>query len=574
MITRDFHTPSRMHISDTNSPNYDFMQQQPPYEDPQSMFQTSQGSGKRRSQHPLSVNSSKFSIKTSAPPFFQDSLGSIESTDVTHSCVMSESITGTSRLPIIEHLDLNSFKIKSCSLNTQHNHKHCPYYHNAKDRKRLGFAFSAELCEYAEKDGMTCPHGEMCPKAHNRVEQLYRPEKYKTKFCTFYPHNLEKCDYGTFCSFAHNENDISIELIHNYEYDEDFYMFHFKTVWCPFNLTQHDKALCVYAHNWQDYRRKPNVCAYDPTPCQNWRSTDFILNYEDGCYFKEKCSKCHGWKENEYHPLNYKSKPCPAGKNCNKGRDCPHFHSLRERRVVSPNIANRVFRYVPRNRIITNTFKFRSEEKQGYAMPIQTQNMNPATMSTYPSLTFSQEGDSAGFEQFPSLSGQFNGGNIPLAKNINLQETFNQDFTGGGNSAGLNREMERNYEMNKQRTQSFDFEPTGMSRPRINSSHMASTLSKPESALFQGLRDKGSTNPASTAKARRWSTHDEVEQHQENDKLFREIFMAAMKKESSKAEEPASPSGNMKVPEDKAAAAEQDMKNNQMLDQILENDDM
>jgi len=331
MISKDFLTPSRMNIPDTNSPGYD-LTQKPALEDQHPVFQTSQGSGKRRSQHPLSVNSSKFSIKTSAPPFFQDSLGSIESTDVTHSCVASESLGGPLRVPVIEHLDLNGFKIKSCPLNTQHNHKHCPYYHNAKDRKRLGFAFSAELCEYAEKDGMTCPHGEMCPKAHNRVEQLYRPEKYKTKFCTFYPNNLEKCDYGTFCSFAHTENDIVIELIHNYEYDEDFYMFHFKTVWCPFNLTQHDKALCVYAHNWQDYRRKPNVHTYDPTPCSNWKSTDFILNYEDGCYFKEKCSKCHGWKENEYHPLNYKSKPCPAGKNCNKGRDCPHYHTLRERR--------------------------------------------------------------------------------------------------------------------------------------------------------------------------------------------------------------------------------------------------
>jgi len=113
-----------------------------------------------------------------------------------------------------------------------------------------------------------------------------------------------------------------------------------------------------------------------------------------------------------------------------------------------------------------------------------------------------------------------------------------------------------------------------MGRPRINSSHMASTLSKPDSALFQGLRDKESANTVSNAKARRWSTHDEAEQHEENDKLFREIFMASMKKESSKAEEPTSPNGNMKVPEDKAAAAEQDIKNNQMLDKILENDDM
>jgi hypothetical protein len=50
------------------------------------------------------------------------------------------------------------------------------------------------------------------------------------------------CEYGKFCSFAHSEEDISIELIHNLEYDDDFFMFYYKTVWCPYNLTQHDKV--------------------------------------------------------------------------------------------------------------------------------------------------------------------------------------------------------------------------------------------------------------------------------------------------------------------------------------------
>lgn len=53
-----------------------------------------------------------------------------------------------------------------------------------------------------------------------------------------------------------------IELIHNLEYDNDFYIFYYKTVWCPFNYINHDRANCVYAHNWQDYRRKPNIIPY------------------------------------------------------------------------------------------------------------------------------------------------------------------------------------------------------------------------------------------------------------------------------------------------------------------------
>lgn len=267
---------------------------------------------------------------STTPRNFQNSEPNYESsTDVTLSSIATESNVMASN-NMIEHLDVLNFKVRPCSLNTQHNHKQCPYYHNSKDRKRPEGGYTADLCEYAENPE-NCPKGDNCNRAHNRVEQLYKQEKYKTKFCGHYPHNLHLCEYGTFCSFAHNEHDISIELIHNYEYDDDFYMFHFKTVWCPFNLSQHDKALCVYAHNWQDYRRKPNVCSYDPIACPNWKPTDFIVNYEDGCPLKEKCTKCHGWKELEYHPLNYKTKHCPS-KNCIKGKDCPHYHNIKEKR--------------------------------------------------------------------------------------------------------------------------------------------------------------------------------------------------------------------------------------------------
>ena len=291
--------------------------------------------GERRKKGPrLNVNSTNFSKAYASSPFIQgESINSTfdSATDVTHTSIVTDPLVqGNNPQQTVEHLDLANFKAKPCPLPSQHNHKHCPFYHNSRDRKRPGNMFSSEMCEYAENPD-NCPYGDKCPKAHNRVEQLYKPEKYKTKFCSYYPNNLSQCEYGYFCSFAHSEKDIAIELIHNYEYDDDFYMFHFKTAWCPFNLTQHDKALCVYAHNWQDYRRKPQIANYDPVSCPHWKSTDFILNYEDGCPFREKCNKCHGWKEFEYHPLVYKTKPC-QGKNCTKGRDCPNFHNNSERR--------------------------------------------------------------------------------------------------------------------------------------------------------------------------------------------------------------------------------------------------
>lgn len=322
-----------------------YQQQQQQQQQYQSQMQQHQAQQNKKKKN-LNPKSKNFQNLPMTPPRY-NSVSNLDanstydsSTDVTLSSIQTEPNAGANTTNImynngtntypIEHLDISNFKLKPCPHNSQHNHKQCPYYHNSKDRKRPGNFFSSDLCEFAENPD-SCPNGDMCPKAHNRVEQLYKPEKYKTKFCGHYPHNLHLCEYGTFCSFAHNEHDITIDLIHNFEYDDDFYMFHFKTVWCPFNLTQHDKALCVYAHNWQDYRRKPNVCTYEPLPCPNWKSTDFIVSYEDGCLLKEKCTKCHGWKELEYHPLNYKTKHCPS-KNCTKGRDCPHYHHMKERR--------------------------------------------------------------------------------------------------------------------------------------------------------------------------------------------------------------------------------------------------
>jgi len=41
------------------------------------------------------------------------------------------------------------------------------------------------------------------------------------------------------------------------EKDADFYMYHFKTAWCPYPENYHqqpkERADCVYAHNWQDF---------------------------------------------------------------------------------------------------------------------------------------------------------------------------------------------------------------------------------------------------------------------------------------------------------------------------------
>ena len=45
-------------------------------------------------------------------------------------------------------------------------------------------------------------------------------------------------------------------------------MYKLKTEWCPFTPIKqninHNRLHCVYAHNVQDFRRKPDLYLYEP----------------------------------------------------------------------------------------------------------------------------------------------------------------------------------------------------------------------------------------------------------------------------------------------------------------------
>lgn len=108
---------------------------------------------------------------------------------------------------------------------------------------------------------------------------------------------MENCEYGELCAFAHSEDEITVDLLHKIEpRDPDFYIFYFKTAWCPWSQ-DHDKENCVYAHNWQDLRRKPSVYNYERDLCRNWHIDNFIRSYSDGCPNEYRCKHSHGWKE-------------------------------------------------------------------------------------------------------------------------------------------------------------------------------------------------------------------------------------------------------------------------------------
>ena len=284
------------------------------------------------------------------------SLSTCDSTNITETTIESIPLQKPSFEQSSSLLTLSTFKIFQCKKEDPHSHKQCPFFHNDKDKRRENVK-EASMCSKPD----SC--NGCCFRCHNNVELLYHRDNYKAKFCSFYPNKLLNCEYGRYCSFAHSESEIRSELIHNYVYDEDFYMFHYKTVWCPFNLSNHNKAKCVYAHNLQDFRRKPNEYTYNETACPNWSCSSFIKKLEDGCSKGNSCMHSHGWKEAEFHPLSYKTRPCLNEDSCPRGNDCPFYHSPLEKRIIEEEVKKGIFRLHPRNRILNETFKVIKEEE-------------------------------------------------------------------------------------------------------------------------------------------------------------------------------------------------------------------
>lgn len=124
-------------------------------------------------------------------------------------------------------------------------------------------------------------------------------------------------------------------------------MFHFKTVWCPYNETSHERDVCVFAHNWQDYRRRHEQYQYKHHQCEHWDQKSTIDEYTDACADGLLCQQSHGWKESSYHPDVYKVHPCPTLKDC-KNRHCPYFHNQEEKRKPLP----KWFKLFPRCRTV------------------------------------------------------------------------------------------------------------------------------------------------------------------------------------------------------------------------------
>lgn len=49
------------------------------------------------------------------------------------------------------------------------------------------------------------------------------------------------------------------------------------------------------------------------------------------------CPFSHGWKEQQFHPMIFKTLPCEEPK-CFKGFECPFYHSAKDKRVIKANL--------------------------------------------------------------------------------------------------------------------------------------------------------------------------------------------------------------------------------------------
>jgi len=238
---------------------------------------------------------------------------------------------------------LHEFKTAPCSLETassSHDHRCCPFYHSARDRRRLvfvegrGLAYQGEPCTRQFDDSRTCGHGDACKFCHSTAELLYHPDFFRKRLC----HQARRCPRSRFCAFAHDRQELLVPHFLEQEEaqpTEEFIAYRFKTQWCPVG-GPHDWENCVYAHTYRDWRRVP-ILGYSSHPCPRWTNSvarsSPETTYSDRCPYGMACPLAHGAKEQLYHPQFYKTSPC-SDSECRRGPLCAFTHGEHDARQL------------------------------------------------------------------------------------------------------------------------------------------------------------------------------------------------------------------------------------------------
>jgi len=229
------------------------------------------------------------------------------------------------------------------------------------------------------------------PRGGGATGALYHPKVYKHRFCASYP-NIVGCRRGEACAFAHNREEIRTSLLDEAEEAQrpqaltnDFFMYKFKTLWCPIGV-QHDWQTCVYAHNYQDARRHPGI-GYGPRPCPYWKRKETTLEYSQRCPLGVRCPFSHGAKEQLYHPSYFKTVTCQdwPNSNCPRGKLCAFWHRRSQQRSRG------------------------SDEDFNYKLPIPEACLTDALQADFLSPPFkllnSLQADISGFPEFATEQG-------------------------------------------------------------------------------------------------------------------------------------------------------------------------
>ncbi len=116
-----------------------------------------------------------------------------------------------------------------------------------------------------------------------------------------------------------------------YEMASDtFFMYRYKTLYCPRMSIKHDWNTCLYAHWIYDYRRPPDRYYYIAEMCP-------LVAPDRGGVCKDgaKCVYSHSPLEKLYHPSRYKVFPCESlrkNTQCVRKCFCAFYHSPKEQR--------------------------------------------------------------------------------------------------------------------------------------------------------------------------------------------------------------------------------------------------
>jgi hypothetical protein len=110
-----------------------------------------------------------------------------------------------------------------------------------------------------------------------------------------------------------------------------FYMFRYKSCWCPNRKESHDSKSCIYAHHMRDFRRPPEIFKYSAEDCEFMSSSPNSEYGWEQCPKGLLCNKCHTTVERLYHPDKYKRIYCDRSR-CNKSEICAFYHTQQESR--------------------------------------------------------------------------------------------------------------------------------------------------------------------------------------------------------------------------------------------------